>query len=118
MVKIMAVIIRRENLTREQFLGHWNNEHPVFVWRLPGLRRYRQNVAIEHRKQWPADGIAELWFDSVKDVAIAFDSPAAEKLFQHESQFIGKMDWLIAEEVEVPQPADLQPERRREKSDR
>lgn len=66
MVKVMVVVQRKLGLTREEFLAHWGEAHPAFVERLPGIRGYRQNVSIEHRTTWPFDGIAELYFDSVK----------------------------------------------------
>lgn len=88
-------------MSRAQFLRHWQIDHPSYVRRLPGLRRYRQNVAIEHRKVWPADGVAELWFDAVRDVAAAFDGPEARELFAHEEEFIEGMQWLIVDEHEV-----------------
>ena len=102
MLKVMVVITRKDDMSREEFLAHWREGHPEFVRRLPGVRRYSQNVAIDHRKAWPADGIAELWFDSLKDIAVAFDSPAAVELFAHEEEFIGDARWFIAEEFEIP----------------
>ena len=101
MIKIVAVIRKKPELTREQFLEHWNVEHPEFVRKLPGIRRYRQNPAIEHSKEWPFDGMAELWFDSVKDVAVAYAGAEAEALFEHETSFLDDMQWFIAEESEI-----------------
>lgn len=101
MVKIVAVIKKKPELSRDEFLHHWNVEHPEYVRQLPGIRRYRQNPAIAHRKEWPFDGMAELWFDSVKDIAVAYSGPEAEKLFQHENTFLDVMEWFISEEVEI-----------------
>lgn len=101
MIKIVAIVKKRPEHSREEFLRHWNVEHPAYVRRLPGIRRYRQNPAIAHRKEWPYDGMAELWFDSVKDVAVAYAGPEAEALFEHEKLFLGSMEWFIADEVEI-----------------
>lgn len=101
MVKVMVVIRRKDGISRDEFVREWCETHPAFVRRLPGIRGYRQNLAVEHRKPWPADGIAELRFDSVKDVAIAFDSRAARELFAHEDEFLGDVSWFIAEEIDV-----------------
>lgn len=98
----MVVLRRKEGLSREEFLDHWQRLHPLFVERLPGIRHYRQNVAIEHRKQWPFDGIAEMSFDTVADVRTAFSSPAATELFAHEDEFLGRIEWFIAEESNIP----------------
>ena len=102
MIKVIAVIKGRSDLSREDFLRYWRDEHPHFVRQLPGILRYCQNPAIEHHKKWPFDGAAELWFDSVKDVAAAFDSEAAIALRAHEKHFISEIVWFLANEHEVP----------------
>ena len=105
MVKIVALITKRRDLSRMEFLRRWQDEHPPYVRALPGIRRYVQNPAIEHHTTWPFDGMAELWFDSVADVAAAFDSPAGEAVHRHEEGFIGELSWLLCEE----DPVDLAP---------
>lgn len=101
MIKVVAVIRSKSGLSREEFLKYWNIEHPAFVRKLPGIRRYRQNPAIEHKKQWPFHGMAELWFDSVKDVAVAYGGPEAEALRKHEEEFLEDVQWILAEEREI-----------------
>ncbi|WP_341578233.1 EthD family reductase [Microbacterium schleiferi] len=103
MVTVIVVIRRKPGMSREEFLRHWRDDHPAYVRRLPGIRGYRQSPAIDHRKAWPFDGMAELQFDSVGAVARAFESPAARELFAHEEAFLGGLDWFIADErVDVP----------------
>lgn len=102
MAKIVALISRRPDLSREQFLERWQVEHPRYVRELPGLRRYVQNAAIEHRKPWPYDGAAELWFDDLRSIAVAFDSAAADALRAHEESFIGELEWFVCTEQDVP----------------
>lgn len=102
MVKVVAVIRRRPGQERAEFLRHWQQDHPAYVRALPGLRRYVQNPAIEGYRTWPYDGVAELWFDSVRDVAAAFDSPQAATLREHEENFIGELLWFLADEREIP----------------
>ncbi len=105
MVKVIALIRRRDDMDRAEFLRHWQIDHPAYVGRLKGIRRYVQNSAIDRRRTWAYDGVAELWFDSVRDVAVAFDSPEADRMREHEESFIGAMEWLLAEETDVPLPA-------------
>ncbi|MEV5538995.1 EthD family reductase [Saccharopolyspora shandongensis] len=100
-VKIVAMLKALPGLSREDFLRYWQDEHPALVWKLPGLRAYRQNPAIEHRKSWPYDGMAELYFDTVDDVRTAFASPQAEPLHAHEKHFLDTIDWFIATETTV-----------------
>jgi uncharacterized protein (TIGR02118 family) len=97
-VRILAVIRRKDGLTYDEFVEHWRDRHPEFVHRLPGLRRYVQSSPLDQRRSWPFDGLAELWFDSVRDVAAAFASPAATPMRDDEARFIGSIEWILAEE--------------------
>ena len=102
MVKICAVIRAKAGISREQFLHHWMVEHPSVVQALPGVRRYVQNPAIDNGRAWPFAGLAEVYFDSVKDIAIAFSSEQAVAMREHEKLFIAEMEWIIATEHLVP----------------
>jgi len=102
MVKIIALITRKPSLSRQEFLHHWQDEHPQYVRALPGIRKYVQNPAVDGYRDWTYDGAAELWFDSVRAVAAAFDSAAAEPMRQHEEEFIDRLDWFLVDEVTVP----------------
>lgn len=93
-------------MTRDDFMRCWQQSHPPFVRKLPGIARYRQSPAIEHKTQWPFDGMAELWFSSLKEIASAFDGPEAKALFEHEHHFIGDLTWFIAQELEIPLEMD------------
>lgn len=101
MHRVIVVIRRKAGMAREEFLHHWLHDHPAFVARMPGVRGYRQSPAIEHRREWPYDGMAELLFDSVRDIAVAFDSPQAKELFAHEELFLDDAVWFIAEDARV-----------------
>jgi uncharacterized protein (TIGR02118 family) len=99
--KIVALMSRRDGMDSQEFDRHWREEHPRYVRALPGIRRYVQSPAFEHRPQWPYDGLSELWFDSLKGIAIAFASPAAEPMREDEKRFIGKIEWFIVDEDEM-----------------
>lgn len=101
MVKVVAVVQAKSDLSRDAFLHEWQNEHPALVRKLPNIRRYRQNPAIEHKKRWPFSGMAELWFDSVADVKVAFEADEAAALFAHEELFLDKVEWFLADEREI-----------------
>jgi len=104
MVTVIVAIRRLPEMSREEFLRHWLEDHPAYVRRLPGIRGYRQTPAIEHRKTWPFDGMAELHFPSVAAVAHAFATPEADVLREHEEAFIGELTWFLADETNVTQP--------------
>ena len=97
MLKIVSVIRRRPDLSFEEFLAHWQAVHPGFVSQLPGLRRYIQSPALPHpRRTWPWDGMAQLWFDDIAAIKVAFESPAADRMREDEKNFIGAQEWFIA----------------------
>ena len=108
-VKIIALLRALPGLSREAFLRRWQQEHPAVVWALPGLLAYHQTPAIEHRKSWPYDGMAELWFESVEDIRTAFSSPAAEPMRAHEKLFLDRIDWFIASSTTVVERPDPPP---------
>lgn len=99
MYRVIVMIRRKAGMNSEDFLAHWQDAHPAFVKRLPGVRGYRQSPPIEHRKEWPFDGMAELFFDSIGDIARAFDGPEAKALFAHEEEFLDDATWIIADEA-------------------
>jgi len=99
--KVIAFISRLPGMSREEFLQHWQVDHPPYVWALPGVRRYVQNAAVDGYREWPHDGVAELWFDSVGDVARAFASDAAGPMHRHEELFVTNLTWMLAEEIEL-----------------
>jgi len=101
-VKIIALIKRKPEMSRDEFLRHWQVTHAPYIRALPGVRRYRQNHALEHRLEWSWDGAAEVWFDSVADVARAFVGPAADAMRQDENNFIDEIDWFLVEEHDIP----------------
>ncbi|MHB8617964.1 MAG: EthD family reductase [Chloroflexota bacterium] len=99
MVKIIPMLTRRSDLTFEQFIEHWQQRHPAYVTKLPGLRRYVQNPAHPHKDRiWLCDGVAELWFDDVRAVKLAFESAAAGPMREDEQRFIRRQEWLLCDE--------------------
>jgi uncharacterized protein (TIGR02118 family) len=99
MIKIAALINRKPDVSPEEFLRLWNEEHPPLVTRLPGLKRYQQNHPVPHREPWPWDGLAELWFEDKAAVRAAFQSPQADELRRHEELFIEEYRWFLVDEV-------------------
>lgn len=88
MVKLVALLRRREGLTKAEFDRWWIDRHAPIAKRLPGLRGYRINLisdayaytsAGEERLTAPPyDGTAELWFDSVEAMEAAFATPLGQ----------------------------------------
>ena len=71
-MKVMVGLIRRADMTHDEFVDWWTKQHAPLARTLPDVRRIRFNVLSEDA---PFDGIAELWFDSAEaaDAAYATD---------------------------------------------
>ncbi|MER6977747.1 EthD family reductase [Streptomyces carpinensis] len=100
MIKLVAVVRRKEDIGFEEFRHLWCEEHAQLVLPMPGVRRYTQNLAFEGRtRTWPVDGVAEVWFDDKRAVREAFASEAGAAATEHEKTFAGEVTWFLAEEI-------------------
>ncbi len=90
MIKLFFCLRRRPDLSRAQFLEHWHGIHAEIARRgaeALGAVRYVQNHtltlpindALRDGRGAPEafDGVVELWFESVDDVASTFHEPDA-----------------------------------------
>ena len=70
MVKLLSLVYRKKGISDDEFYRYWSETHGPMVARLiPLANRYVQN----HPEALPgltydADGIVEMWFDSVDDI--------------------------------------------------
>lgn len=87
MIKMSFSIYRRADLTREQFLRHWQTVHADLLKRYAKALRIRRYVQLhgadlevtrlmtESRQcQPPHDGVVEIWWDSEEDRIAALQS--------------------------------------------
>lgn len=90
MYKLFFCLRRRSDLSREQFLEHWHGVHADIARKgasALGAVKYVQNHtlslpindALRDSRGAPEsfDGVVELWFESVDDVASTFREPDA-----------------------------------------
>jgi uncharacterized protein (TIGR02118 family) len=121
MIKLVFMLRRRDGITREEFQRYWKGEHAELVKRHAELLRIRRYVQTHARdtdlddalagsrgsepRQY--DGVAELWWDSIDDLAQAATSEegqtAQQALLEDERRFIDLANspiWL-GEEIAV-----------------
>lgn len=67
-LKKIAFLVRRPDLSHEQFTRHWREQHGPVVARSPGYERYRLGYAQNHvlgttpvGQPFPWSGMAEFW---------------------------------------------------------
>ncbi len=111
MVKLIAMIKRKEGMTREEFSRYWEEKHgPLIVKLFPGMKRYVQNHAVRlpGGGEPQFDGMVEVWFDDLQSwraVANFSQSDEGKVLRDDEEKFIdrSKIVFLVAEERVIKQ---------------
>jgi uncharacterized protein (TIGR02118 family) len=103
MIKLVFCLRRLPHLSRAEFQRYWRETHAPLVRRHAatlGIRRYVQLHTLEHPTQDALrasrggpeayDGVAELWWDDVRDLARTDDDwrAAALALLEDERRFI------------------------------
>lgn len=122
MIKLTYVLRRRPELEPNEFQRYWREEHAPLVARHADTLRIRRYVQT-HRlpsdldgaladsrgaQVEPYDGVAQLWWDSLEDLAAVLGDEAgqqaAAELLEDESRFIdlpATSIWLGEEHVVV-----------------
>jgi uncharacterized protein (TIGR02118 family) len=105
MIKLTFALTRRPELTRETFQAYWIGTHAPLVASVREVLRIRRYVqahtlaaeaqaALRASRGGPEefDGVAELWWDSLDDMAAATADPAGieagSMLLEDERRFI------------------------------
>jgi uncharacterized protein (TIGR02118 family) len=123
MVKLVFCCRRLPQLSRAEFQRYWRETHGPLVRRhaiVLRIRRYLQshtldhpvNAALAESRGAPDefDGIAELWWDGLDDLAAATASPegraASRELYEDECRFIdhARSPLWVCEERPVVEP--------------
>ena len=97
-MKVMVCLIRRDDMTREEFLQWWLHEHAPLARTLPGVQRIRFNVLEEDA---PYDGIAELWFESAEAADAAYATDIGKAVAADSMAHVSSRVRMLAGEHEV-----------------
>ena len=88
MIKRIAVLTRRPELSREEFARHWREMHGELSRRVPNMLRYVQNLVTEEvpHPHLPAgvsniDGFAEIWFEDRETMEAALATEECKALY-------------------------------------
>ena len=82
MIKLSILMMRRRDLTYEQFIQHWREIHGPFFAAQPESKKYVRRYIQDHvtGNALPGttvsncDGIAEIWFDDISGIKAFFES--------------------------------------------
>lgn len=120
MIKLVYVIVRREGLSAEDFRAYWLTRHgPLVAAQAEALklRKYVQSHPFDdpaseamravRGMRGPADGVTEVWWDSLDDFLAAYGTPegaeAGRILAEDEATFIDfeRSGVFLTEEHEI-----------------
>jgi uncharacterized protein (TIGR02118 family) len=104
MPKMIFVLRRRADLTREQMVEEWSGEqHTALVRTLPRLTRWVQNRVTSAQGGPECDGIGELWFEGGGAMDRVLSSPEWAAAVEDARRFLDleRCGLLIVDEVPV-----------------
>jgi uncharacterized protein (TIGR02118 family) len=108
MIKLVALVRRKPDLSPEAFRDYWLRIHAPLAAEIPGMCGYRINIAGDPGAQAPApyDGSAEIWFDDRRATAAGLASPEGDVAGRDTANFAASIEFLVTEEhVILPREA-------------
>jgi len=107
-VKVVVLLPRRSDMSREDFERYLRETHVPLLVRLPGLRRLVLNwVLPDPNGPAPAyDAVGEDWFDDGQALNAAFASPEGKAVADDTPNFLdmSRFALMVTEEEEIPLP--------------
>lgn len=77
MFKVAVLLVKRDDLSHEEFLDYWESTHAPLVETMPGLERY--TTGVPGRPEESAyDGLAELYFEDFSAMRESYASETGE----------------------------------------
>lgn len=103
MMKLIALVKKKQGMSREEFRQYWLEIHTQLSTRIPGMRGYRINIALEEQDPGaaPYDGSAEIWWDSLE--AFRHGNASTEGILAGEDtrHFCEKVEFIYTEEFVI-----------------
>ena len=97
MLKIVALVEKRADLSWEEFVEYWDERHVEVISMLPRLQRYTIAPAID-AEEAPYDGVAELYFESTENIDEAFSEELLAEIRADEEEFLAEVETFVAAE--------------------
>ena len=108
MVKVIVLLPRRADMSREAFQQYLRETHLPLVTKLPGLRRSVLNWVLPDPNGPPPayDAVAEDWFDDPAAMGAALAAPEGQAVAADMPNFLdpSRSALLVVEEEDVPLP--------------
>lgn len=107
MIKRVALLRRRPDLTAEEFARHWREVHTKLALEMGGMTRYVINIVDRQQSpDAPIDGFSELWWRDLETMRAAFNTEAGRRLKADEANFTdGQVQVIVVEERTIKEEA-------------
>ncbi len=96
MFKVMILLKRKEELSKDDFKIWWMNEHAKLATQLPGLKKICFNLVKNEDSLY--DGVSELWFDSEDAFTESYQSETGKFVIADSMKHVSSRNGLIVEE--------------------
>lgn len=106
MIKLVTFQKRVARLTRPEFEDRWRSVHGPIAARFPGLRGYMLGFSLDDGEP-PADGVAQLWFDSREACQASYASDIGRSGSADASAWLARREHLLASETWLKRTAPL-----------
>ena len=100
MIKVIALVRRRPDLSRDEFVRRWTQEH-VRLSSVLGMSPYRINIAREPQDDGstpPYDGTAEMHWPDLASFRDALASPAGVLAGEDVARFAMSVELVVVDE--------------------
>ncbi len=100
MIKLVALVRRRPDLTHEAFADYWVDVHAPLAAAIPGMRGYRINIAGDpgDMPEAPYHGSAEIYFDDRASMVAGLASPENDIAAKDTDNFLESVTFLVTDE--------------------
>lgn len=102
MVKFMVVLYRRPDISREHFRSYLREVHGPLAKRLPGVKKYTQNIPSDDPQRKPPEwsGIIELYWENREAMEVAWASAEGRAATEDLGQFadLTRTTWSTVDE--------------------
>lgn len=79
MIKLVNMLVHADDLTHEEFVEYWYEEHVPLAEDLPHAKKYATSVPTDPERS-EYDGVVELYFEDMGDLKAAFESEVGREV--------------------------------------
>lgn len=101
MITMISLLKRRENLSFEEF-SRWYHEHAEAATRIPRLRHYTVNTAVDGNQEW--DAISMLTFNDEEEMEAGLNSSEGRRSREDTLAHVSRREALKMTQQEVTLP--------------